>query len=200
MNYQFPKTPSKIKERIKRYERGLRKEEKKFGFISDGYGKRYLLGPLYMLLGNNEGAIKTFDWFEEKFSEDGGEPFHSLCWSLALYLSGEKTKASNKFLHTMLSNLYIIPHLLGIEQEELDIWNGSNWAMKEHVQNFPQEMLELWDEETTNWARSEYQNLEFQRTRSRYIEILAQLKNEKPGPKRNQLIDEAYGLGKPHTS
>lgn len=50
--YQFPQEPKKIRAQITRYERELRKEKKKFGFISDGYGKRYLLGPLYMLSGD----------------------------------------------------------------------------------------------------------------------------------------------------
>ncbi len=42
--YQYPQEPKKIRERINRYERKLRKEYEKFGSISDGYGKRYLLG------------------------------------------------------------------------------------------------------------------------------------------------------------
>ncbi len=50
--YQYPQEPKKIRERINRYERKLRKEYEKFGSISDGYGKRYLLGPLYLVLGD----------------------------------------------------------------------------------------------------------------------------------------------------
>jgi hypothetical protein len=192
--YQFPKTPEKIKQRIKRYEREFEKEEKKFGFISDGYGKRYLLGPLYMLMGDIEGAIKTYEWFGEKFSDDGGEPFHSLCWALALFRTGAKNKASKKLVELMLSNLYIIPHLLGIEQRELNIWHATNLAMKEYVEYIPSELIELWDDQALDWARKEYQSTEIQKIRKRYIEIYRKLKTERPGPKRSQLVEEAYGL------
>ncbi len=72
--YQFPKEPKKIRERIRRYERTLRKENQEFGSISDGYGKRYLLGPLYMLLGDTAGAIKSFEWFDKTCPGDMGEP------------------------------------------------------------------------------------------------------------------------------
>ena len=79
----FPKDPKKIRERITGYERDL--QAKVYGFIDDGYGKRYLLGPLYMLLGDIKGALKSFAWFEKSFPDDVGEPMHYLCWTLALY-------------------------------------------------------------------------------------------------------------------
>lgn len=60
---QFPKEPKKIRALITRYERELRKESEKFGFIDDSYGKRYLLGPLYLLLDDLAGAVKSFEWF-----------------------------------------------------------------------------------------------------------------------------------------
>ena len=44
----FPDNPKKIRARIRSYERSLRKEREEHGFINEGYGKRYLLGPLYM--------------------------------------------------------------------------------------------------------------------------------------------------------
>jgi hypothetical protein len=134
---QFPKEPKKIRARITRYERELRKEYEMNGFIRDGYGKRYLLGPLYLLLGDLAGAIKSFEWFEEMFPRDMGEPVHSLCWTLALYRAGNIAEASHRFVQTMLSNLYLIPHLIGLEQDELDIWHGSNLAEKEYLEYIP---------------------------------------------------------------
>jgi hypothetical protein len=65
--YRFPKDKNKIRARIRRYERELRKEKELTGSIHDGGGKRYLLGSLYMLLGDNDGALKSFGWFEKTF-------------------------------------------------------------------------------------------------------------------------------------
>ncbi len=49
--------PRKIRERIRRYERKLRAEKYRYGDYDDGAGKRHFIGPLYLLLGDNEGAL-----------------------------------------------------------------------------------------------------------------------------------------------
>ena len=110
----FPTEPKKIMERIRRYERALRKDIKTFGFIEDGAGKRYLLGALYLILGDAEGAVQSYKWLEQVLPDDMGEPFDHLCWSLALYRAGDTEAASRKLLRTMLHNLYLLPALLGL--------------------------------------------------------------------------------------
>jgi len=192
--YQFPQEPRKIRARIKRYERELREELEAYGFIRDGYGKRYLLGPLYLLMDDLEGAREAFEWFEQNFPHDVGEPVHYLCWTLALYRSGDRERAVDKLRQTMLSNLYLIPYLLGRDQEELDIWHGSNYEQKGFLQCVPPEIWALWDTPALQWAEEAYDSPEFRRIRTRYIEIHEQLKSEPPGPRRSQLVDEAFSL------
>lgn len=191
---QIPKDPKKIKERIKQYERELRNEEKRYGAIHDGAGKRYWLGPLYMLLGDVAGALKSFKWFQERFPDDTGDPFQYLCWTLALYRSGDLAAASQKLRQTMLSNLYLIPHLLGLKQGILDIWHGSNLDEKSYLQYAPPQIFELWDEAARQWANDVYHGPELSQVRERYIEIHHQLKTEPRGPKRTQLVMEASSL------
>ena len=192
---QFPKEPKKIRARITRYERELRKECDKFGYISDGYGKRYLLGPLYLLMGDIAGAVKSFEWFDETFPDDVGEPVHFLCWTLALYRSGEIAAASHKLLQTMLSNLYLIPHLLGREQDQLDIWHASNYEQKDFLQYVPPEIWALWDAPALQWAEETYDSPQLYQVRARYIEIYEQLESEPRGPRRSALVAEAFSLG-----
>lgn len=191
---QFPVEPKKIRSRITRYERELRKEYDKFGYISDGYGKRYLLGPLYLLMDDLEGAVKSFEWFEQTFPDDVGEPVYFLCWTLALHRSGDKDKAAHKLLQTTLSNLYVIPHLLGRDQEELDIWRGSNYEQEDFIQYVPPEIWALWDAPTLQWAEETYDSPEFRRVRARYIKIHEQLNSEPRGPRRSELVNEAFRL------
>ncbi len=190
----FPQEPRKIRERIRRYERELRQQVERFGGIDDSYGKRYLLGPLYFLMDDLAGAVRSFEWFEQTFPNDAGEPFHSLCWTLALYRSGNIAQATQKLRHTMLSNLYLIPHLLGEEQPELDIWHGSNTATKDYVQYLAPELEALWDSSALQWARETYDRADFQQVRARYIEIYRQLRDERPGPRRSQLVQEVFAL------
>jgi hypothetical protein len=190
----FPDDPKKVRARIRSYERSLRKEQAEHNFIRDGSGKRYLLGPLYLLIDDIEGALQSYAWFEAEFPDDVGEPMHYLCWTLALYRVGDLEAATQKLCRTMLSNLYIIPHLLGREQTELDIWHGSNIEEKSYLEHIPVEIFTLWDAAALKWAQEAYGSLDMYRIRERYIEIYRQLKSERPGPKRSQLVEEASKL------
>jgi len=192
--HRFPTDPKKIRERIKRYERGLQSELKAFGVINDGAGKRYLLGPLYLVLDDLPGAVQSFAWFEQTCPDDSGEPFQYLCWSLALYRSGKVEAASMKLRQTMLMNLYLLPHLLGLKQERLNIWHGTNWAEESYLADAPSGLFALWDEAALRWARARYESLEFTAVRTRYIEIYEQLQTEPPGLKRQHLVRESFQL------
>src|SRR3989337_670984 len=119
--YSIYSDSGKLQVTIKRYEKLLQQEKKKYGAIHDGMGKRFLLGPLYLLKGDLDGALKSFNWFEKECKNDIGEPGHLLCWTLALYKSGDIKKASVKFVRTMLMNLYVFPHLFGQECKPFDM-------------------------------------------------------------------------------
>ena len=148
----YPKTPKAIRERIRRYERALKKELQT-GYGGDGYGKRYLLGPFYMLLGDVDGALASFDWYEKAYPDDVGDPYQYLTWALGLYKGEQKQEAFNKLYSTMLENLYLVPLVLQQTPQPLDIWHGSNLAEMEYAMSIPEELLELWDNE----ARAEPQ-------------------------------------------
>lgn len=190
----FPGEPKKIRARITRYERELRKERDKFGYIGDGHGKRYLLGPLYLLMDDVEGAVRSYEWFEQTFPDDIGEPVHFLCWSLALYRAEDREGAAQKLRRAMLSNLYLIPHLLGRAQDELDISHGSNYEEQEFLDYVPPEIWGLWDESERAWAAEVYDGAEMQRVRQQYIAIRKALATEPVGPRRTELVDELFAL------
>ncbi|MDY0279027.1 MAG: hypothetical protein RBR35_00530 [Salinivirgaceae bacterium] len=190
----LPDDPTKIRGLIKRYESALKQERKKFGFIRDGSGKRYLLGPLYLLLSDNAGAVKSFKWFESTFPDDVGEPGQYLCWTLLHYRNGNLEAAYKKLIKTMLMNLYLIPRLLGIPQEEIDMWYGSNWATQDYLAYIPSSFFSLWDEGALKWAREVYEGLKCKAIRSRWVEIYRQLKTEPVGDVRTRLVNEAMRL------
>ena len=56
----IPKDHKKIKAQIHRYERALKKELDEYGCYDDGAGKRYMIGPLYLILGDVAGAMKSY--------------------------------------------------------------------------------------------------------------------------------------------
>jgi hypothetical protein len=184
----------KIRSRLRSYERKLQKEKKEHGFYRDGAGKRYQIGPHYMLLGDNGGALAAFQWFEKEFSDDAGEPGHLLCWSLALHRTGNEIGAAKKLRQTMLSNLYLVPHLLGSPIAELDIWHGSSDAELGYIECVPEAYLQLWTEAEREWASGLYHSPGFQSIRSRYIEISKALGNTPRGPERSRLVEEMHKL------
>jgi hypothetical protein len=96
----------------------------------------------------------------------------------------------------MLKNLYLLPHLLEIKQEILDIWHSSNWDEKEYVESAPPEIFELWADEEKEWLREVYNSQEVEEIRLRYIEIYRQLKIEPVGAKRTKLVMEASRMGR----
>ena len=194
----LPTDPKKIRARIKSYERKLRQELKEHGRYSDGAGKRYFLGPLYLLMSDLGGAMESFAWFEKEFSDDAGEPGHRLIWALALHRAGKPEEATQKLREAMLLNLYVLPHLLGEDRPRIDVWHGSSDEWPVYLEEIPAAYFEMWDVEEIQWARKLYRGEEFQAPERRWIEIHKELENERPGPRRRQLLNEASALMGPN--
>ena len=184
----------KIRSRLRSYERKLQKEKSEHGCYRDGAGKRYQIGPHYMLLGDNEGALGAFRWFEKEFPDDCGKPGHSLCWALTLYRTGNEVGAAKRLRQTMLSNLYLVPHLMGSPITELDIWHGSSDAEPGYIECIPEAYFLLWTEADRKWASHLYHSPGFQSVRARYIEVSRLLDTTPPGPERSRLVEEMYEL------
>ena len=192
----FPSDPAKIKARIKSYERTLKKEYKTYGFYDDGYGKRYLLGPMYLLIGDYIGAMRSYEWFEKTFPDDSGEPYQSLCWILALYKTDNKKKAREKLIMTMFMNIYLIPFILDIEQPKLPIWHGSNLAEKLYALECPKELIDLWETESIEFLKGLWLSPEIKKIREEYISLLTELNKEKQNAKRGMILNKISLLEK----
>ena len=189
----FPTDAKRIRERIRRYERSL-KTELDGGYRRDGYGKRYLLAPPYMLLGDVDGALASFDWYVHAYPDDSGEPYHYLTWALALFRGGRRQEAFHKLYQTMLQNLYLVPFLLGRHPQRLDIWHGSNLAWIDYAVEVPQELLGLWDDVALQWAQEVSEHPTIVDKVARYTAIHRELKAEPRGPRRSALVRESFAL------
>jgi tetratricopeptide (TPR) repeat protein len=189
----FPKDPKKIRARIRSYERKLRKEKEEYGDYSDGYGKRYLLGTLYLLMDDTEGALTYFDWFEQEFPDDSGDTIHYLSWTLALFRAGDLETATRKFGQAMLSNLLVMPELLDLD-EEIDLGEMDNMLLMMYLEDLPEEVFEMWQDAELDWGRKTYYSADMTALRERYIEIEIALNDVPPSPKRNELVAELFQL------
>ena len=193
--FDIPKDPRAIRARIRSYERKLRQEREDMGVYGDGAGKRYLLGPLYMAMGDDDGALESFAWFEREFGEDESDPMQCLCWALLLHRFGREHEAIAKLRRTMLENRYIFRRLLGEDITDAGDYSDDGWDC-EHYRaiNVPAAFLDMWNEDELAWCRELHGGTEFTRIRQRFFDLERALEGEPPGAGRDELLAEQRAL------
>lgn len=192
--FKIPTDQKKLKSLISRYKSEMKREEKEFGFLSDGGGKRYLLFCLLFLLNDHVKSLEYIKWYEEKCPDDIGDPIQKLCWVLMLYRAGKHDQARTRAADLMLSNLYMIPFVLGRDIRIHRIWYGSNLEEHEFVSFTPSEILNSIDGKERDWLASVYDDPSFVQLRKRYIEIMRKVKKLEVGKERTKLLREARSL------
>ena len=192
--YDFPQNKKALEKRISSYRNALLKEQKQFGYVNDGAGKRYLLFSLYLVLNNLEQVQYYLSWYENEFSDDVGEPIQLMCWAVVLKRLGKNAEARRKLAETMLSNLYIIPKVLGKEIAAYDFWHSSSNADIDYFEYMPREVISALTEAEIQWISLEYESKDFLRIRERFIEIYRQLQGLKDMDERKRLLEESHTL------
>lgn len=190
----FPDSEKSLKQRISSYKSFLNKEKREHGFINDGAGKRYTMFPLHLLLGDSKKSELYIKWYESEFPDDSREPIQLLCWSIILKRSDKDKEAKYKTVELMLSNLYLIPKLIGKKISKYNMWHSSNCEEIEYLDYLPQQVIDSITKDELMWLEDQYNSFEFKRIRKRYIEIFSELQLTKDVESRTELLDEAYRL------
>ena len=190
----FPDTEKKLRNKISSYRSSLKKDKKNFGSINDGSGKRYLLFYYHFVLDDLNKSRDYFEWYKKEFSDDVGEPIQKLCWALSLHRLANHDDAQQILAELMLSNLYLIPNIIGHDIEEYDIWHASNCEYIDYPEYIPVEVRKNIRESELKWMETLYNSFDFRRIRNRYIEIYCQLQHTREIEKRKCLLDESYSL------
>lgn len=142
-----------------------------------------------MLAGDIEGALKHFKWFKRVFSDDIGDPGQYLCWTLALYKSGDLKNAYIRFIQTLLMNTFVIARIIGIEYISKSK-PLSNIPTKEWADWIPDEIYSLWDDKSKVWLKESFYMEKTQELLARHNDIRRQLETEPVGPGRSKLVEE----------
>ncbi|MCP4683005.1 MAG: hypothetical protein GY864_11785 [Desulfobacterales bacterium] len=190
----FPDTEKKLRSVISRYKSALSKEKREHGYINDGSGKRYLLFYFYFILDDLNKSQEYFEWYNKEFSDDVGEPIQKLCWALSLYRMKKEDAAKHMLADAMLSNLYLIPSIMGQEIKEYDIWHSSSDEDIDYVEYIPEEIRMNIKDSEIQWMDTLFNSPEFRRIRKRYIEIYHDLQHTKQIEERKKLLNESYSL------
>ncbi len=183
-----------MRSRISSYLSALKKEKKQHGFIDDGGGKRYSLFCLYFMLNDLKKSREYFEWYKTEFPDDVGDPIQKLCWALGLQRMKDDAGARYALADLMLSNLYMIPHLIGLDIQKYDMWHSSNLEDIDYVEYIPEEIRECIQPSEIEWMSGLYHSFEFRRIRERYIAIFQALQHTKEIEKRKRLLNESRSL------
>ena len=190
----IPDTDKKIRAKISSYKSALNREIRDYGCISDGYGKRYLIFPLLLVLNDMKKAEQHIQWHDSQFPDDMGEPVQMLCRSILTFRIGDINKASYELAETMFSNVYLLPWLLDEKVEPIDMRHLTNFSLLEYCEEVPHRVLESISEQEREWIYSCYHSEAFVKARTRYIEIYTRLKHVSEMDERVKLSDEADKL------
>lgn len=195
MSSFFPTDPKKLRERIKRYERAFKDPHH-----DDGAGKRFLLGQLYMLMGDLPGALKSYAWYKNTFPDDCCEPFNHLCWTLALLRSGDEKSAKAKLRELIFDNLYIVPLFLKEAPANHGFRHFSNWSEAAYILEGPKdELFSLWNESESSWLRNQWHASELQTDILKYIELQRKLDKSSGSEARSSIMQEAHRVARGHS-
>ncbi len=192
--FGFPDTEKKLKLMISRYRSELNKEKKDHGKIDDGIGRRYVLFWLYFALNDLDKSREYFEWYKKEFTDDTGEPIQKLCWALSLHRMKNDNEAKSVLADLMLSNLYLIPKIIGIDVQKYDMWHSSNLKDIDYLEEIPEQVRGRIKDSEIQWMNELYHSVEFRRIRERYVEIFKKLQHTKEIEKRRKLLNESYAL------
>jgi hypothetical protein len=188
----LPKTAKGIASRITKIRAYLSAQKRQFGAIDDSGGLRYELFYLYFLLGDNRRSGEMFRWFVKEFPDDAGTPGQFLCWSLMLHSMGKP--AEQKLIRTMLTNIYLLPELMGEPMARQDMWHGSNYAEPGMIAYVPESVIKAIGIEDRAWIAGQLCSDHFQAVLYRYIAICNELLTAPVGTRRSKLVTEMYQL------
>lgn len=151
---------------------------------NDNQAIRYLYPSLLLLDGRTDQALSAFEEIGRQYPDDIPEPGFLLNWSLALLRAGHTEEAVIKARKAALSNLYLIPKVLGRQVVEHPIWHGTNTAQPPWAEDYAESFGDLWtsDKSARTFLRRFWDDEDTQRDVTRVValgKILLQLQGQK---------------------
>lgn len=166
----------------------LAAEKKKFGDYRDGEGKRYDIAYLYAKIGYFNGAMRYFNWMEEEFPRDIGEPLFHFIWTVTLFENNNTEEAKRKAYKTAFSNTYLFDLLLGRNVEKIDKSELIRFETLDFARQIKDECLQYGTQRFFSWLRDFVDSMEYQENLNTFIDLSKQVKHAEPGEKKRSLL------------
>ena len=146
------------------------------------------------MLGNIQDTLDHYKWYPDTYPHDSGCALNFLCWAITLYRHGDIEEAEEKLISTVLSNVLLIPFILGHKMPTLGSWEDRYYDELMEIDYFPNEILEFITGEEKKWIGASYSSSKITAIRKTYIEIEDQLENLPRGEKRTKLCHDLYRI------
>ena len=153
----------------------------------DNQGVRFLIGPEFLRLGDNEGAIAAF---ESGLHEEVGCAFGLALARLRIH--GSAANIGEALLTGFAANRYVAPMLLGEKWERLDAFHGTSMAEPEWAHDVIGLQADLWQAVpgSAEHLRFWWAVPKVARWRQKLDEVMLQLKADMSQGERSRLVSE----------
>ena len=94
----------------------------------------------------------------------------------------------------MLSNIFLVPYILGHEIPSLDSWENRYYNELMEIEYFPHEILDFITSEEIEWIKALHNSPKTTTIRKKFIEIDDQLENLPRSEKRTKLCHELFKI------
>ena len=188
------KQREKIKQKIRSLRSKLSAEKRKHGWYDDSYGNRYIIGGLYLKLGDYKLAKKYYDWFDKEFPDDIGFPEFNFGRIRTFYEFKNYKEGLSKLIDIETNNTYLIDVVLEKSIQHVDKWEWSNMATLEYAHKIKNDCQKHLTTEFKDWLERTTLSSKYQEYKQRIIESQIHLKTENSTEKRKELLDRTEEL------
>jgi hypothetical protein len=189
------KQAERLKKKIKRIKLDLAADKREWGgFYDDSRGLRYVPPQYYVKLGDYDGGLKYFRWFNKNFPDDIGFPDFLFECTIILFKTGKIKEAEKKAFETYCRNSYIFAKFFDRPIVPFNKYESSNSDGPEYTDHFiySSQLHALAD--FSEWLDNHTKTVKFKTACEKYVEIFTQLKTEDDFETRGYLIDQATQL------
>ncbi len=188
------KQRDKIKQKIRSLRSKLNAEKRKYGWYDDSYGKRYLIGNLYVQLGDYRLAKKYFDWFDQEFPDDIGFSQFNFGRVKTLFVLKKEQESLSKLIEVEANNSYLIDILLERTKQQIEKREWSNLATLKYAKGLIVDCERIMTEEFRDWLEKITSSTSYQDFKRKHLELEIQLSNENSIEKRKEILRQIEEL------
>lgn len=177
----------RVKTQITEARRALSAEKRKYGWYDDSYGRRYVIGELYLKIQDFKGLARYHTWFYKEFEDDIGGPELLLAWGVGFISLGKKELAALRIAELENLNSYLLPILVGQDTGPIDKYEWANYAQHDYAVAVANRLTKMIPAPVIKTLEQVYQDPAYLALKEELVETYRLIKSMPSGPERTHL-------------